>query len=75
MMDMTREETSKYTEAVKDGKIRQFSFVMDARSIITYPAYLQQVQKGWMEIRGIDLNPVTSWIVQRDGKVIFKNEK
>ncbi|WP_205511248.1 sulfite dehydrogenase [Longitalea arenae] len=50
---MTREETSKYTEAVKDGKIRQFSFVMDARSIITYPSYPQQVQKGWMEIRGI----------------------
>jgi sulfane dehydrogenase subunit SoxC len=50
---MTREETSKYTEGVKDGKIRQFSFVMDARSIITYPAYPQQLQKGWMEIRGI----------------------
>ncbi|HEX6428358.1 MAG TPA: molybdopterin-dependent oxidoreductase [Niastella sp.] len=27
---MTREETSKYIEVVKDGKIRQFSFVMDA---------------------------------------------
>ncbi|WP_207512966.1 sulfite dehydrogenase [Longitalea luteola] len=50
---MTREETSKYTESVKGGKIRQFSFVMDARSIITYPAYPQQIQKGWMEIRGI----------------------
>jgi sulfane dehydrogenase subunit SoxC len=50
---MTREETSKYTEPVKDGKIRQFSFVMDARSIITYPAWPQQVEKGWIEIRGI----------------------
>ncbi|MFL5743085.1 MAG: sulfite dehydrogenase [Niastella sp.] len=50
---MTREETAKYTEGVKDGKVRQFSFVMDARSIITYPAYPQQLQKGWMEIRGI----------------------
>jgi sulfane dehydrogenase subunit SoxC len=152
---MTREETSKYTEGVKDGKIRQFSFVMDARSIVTYPAYPQQIQKGWMEIRGIawsgrgkihtvevstdggrnwnaaklqdpvldkahtafrylwkwkggeaeiisraidetgyvqptmkqlkeargedvggyHLNPVTSWLVQRDGRVLFKNEK
>lgn len=50
---MTREETSKYTEPVKDGKIRQFSFTMDARSIITYPAYPAQVEKGWIEIRGI----------------------
>jgi sulfane dehydrogenase subunit SoxC len=50
---MTREETSKYTEQVKGGKIRRFSFVMDARSIITYPAYPQQVQKGYIEIRGI----------------------
>ncbi|GAB2788607.1 sulfite dehydrogenase [Rhabdobacter roseus] len=49
---MTREETSKYTEPVRD-KYRQFSFVMDARSIITYPAYPAQVQKGWIEIRGI----------------------
>jgi sulfane dehydrogenase subunit SoxC len=50
---MTREETSKYTEEVKGGKIRQFSFDMDARSIITYPAYPQHVEKGWIEIRGI----------------------
>jgi sulfane dehydrogenase subunit SoxC len=50
---MTREETSKYTEPVSDGKIRQFSFVMDARSIITYPAYPHPVEKGWIEIRGL----------------------
>jgi sulfane dehydrogenase subunit SoxC len=50
---MTREETSKYTETIKDGKVRQFSFVMDARSIITFPAYPARVEKGWVEIRGI----------------------
>jgi sulfane dehydrogenase subunit SoxC len=50
---MTREETSKYTENIKDGKIRQFSFDMDARSIITFPVYPQQVEKGWIEIRGL----------------------
>jgi sulfane dehydrogenase subunit SoxC len=49
---MTREETSKYTYAVKD-KIRMFSFELDARSIITYPSYPQKVNKGWVEIRGI----------------------
>ena len=50
---MTREETSKYTEEVRDGKIRQFSFDMDARSIITYPAFPQHIERGWVEIRGI----------------------
>ena len=50
---MTREETSKYTEPLKTGKARQFSFVMDARSIITFPAYPVQLEKGWVEIRGI----------------------
>jgi sulfane dehydrogenase subunit SoxC len=50
---MTREETARYTEPIKDGKIRRFSFVMDARSIITYPAYPAQIEKGWLEIRGI----------------------
>lgn len=50
---MTREETSKYTEKVSKGKVRMFSLVMDARSIITYPAYPKKIEKGWMEIRGI----------------------
>ena len=36
---MTREETSKYTEPMADGTARMFSFLMDARSLITYPAY------------------------------------
>ncbi|HEX3866098.1 MAG TPA: sulfite dehydrogenase [Gemmatimonadaceae bacterium] len=50
---MTREETSKYTEALKGDKARQFSFLIDARSIITSPTYPQRVQPGWIEIRGI----------------------
>jgi sulfane dehydrogenase subunit SoxC len=50
---MTREETSKYTDSINGGKIRQFSFVMDARSIITFPAFPVQLEKGWIEIRGI----------------------
>ncbi|CCG99999.1 oxidoreductase molybdopterin binding protein [Fibrella aestuarina BUZ 2] len=49
----TREETAKYSEPIKEGKIRQFSFDIDARSIITYPAYPVQVQRGWIEIRGL----------------------
>jgi len=50
---MTREETSKYTEPVPDGVSRQFSLVMDARSIITYPSYPDTVEKGWIEVQGI----------------------
>ena len=50
---MTREETSKYTEPIKDSKIRQFSFDMDARSIITTPCYPGNIEKGWVEIRGL----------------------
>ncbi|GAA0886303.1 sulfite dehydrogenase [Sphingobacterium siyangense subsp. cladoniae] len=50
---MTREETSKYTEKVKGGKIRMFSLVMDARSIITFPAYPKKIEEGWQELRGI----------------------
>jgi sulfane dehydrogenase subunit SoxC len=50
---MTREETSKYTDPLADGTARQFSFVFDARSIITSPAYPDVVEPGWIEIRGI----------------------
>lgn len=50
---MTREETSRYTDPLSDGSARQFSFVMDARSVITSPSYPQTVQSGWNEIRGI----------------------
>ena len=50
---MSREETSKYTEPMLDGSIRQFSFEVDARSIITSPAYPQTIEPGWHQIRGI----------------------
>ena len=51
---MTREETSKYTDPLGDGNtVRQFSFVMDARSIITDPAFPLVIEPGWHEIRGL----------------------
>jgi len=50
---MTREETSKYTDPLADGTARQFSLVMDARSVITSPSYPQAISKGFIEIRGI----------------------
>jgi sulfane dehydrogenase subunit SoxC len=35
---MTREETSKYTDLLATGKARQFSFEMEAKSVITFPS-------------------------------------
>jgi sulfane dehydrogenase subunit SoxC len=50
---MTREETSKYTDPLANDTARMFSFVMDARSLITYPSYPASVSRGWIEINGI----------------------
>jgi sulfane dehydrogenase subunit SoxC len=50
---MTREETSKYSEPIRGGKVRAFSFTMDARSVITTPTYPSTLERGWHEIRGL----------------------
>jgi sulfane dehydrogenase subunit SoxC len=50
---MTREETSKYTEPFANETARMFSLLMDARSLITYPAYPVTLTRGWIEINGI----------------------
>lgn len=50
---MTREETSKYSDPLKDGRARAFSFTMDARSVITSPTYPTHLDRGWQEIRGL----------------------
>ena len=51
---MTREETSKYTDPLPGGKARMFSFTMDVKSIITYPAYpVRLEEKGFWEIKGL----------------------
>ena len=34
----THEETSKYTSLMSDGRARRFSFIMDAKSVVTNPA-------------------------------------
>jgi sulfane dehydrogenase subunit SoxC len=33
-----REETSKYTDLLEDGRARKFTFIMDAKSVITSPS-------------------------------------
>jgi sulfane dehydrogenase subunit SoxC len=50
----TREETSKYSDPLPGGKTRMFSFEMDAKSIITFPAYPRTLpSRGYWEITGI----------------------
>jgi sulfane dehydrogenase subunit SoxC len=51
---MARNETAKYTELLPSGKARQFTFLMDAKSLITSPSH-GQVLRGpdVYEIRGL----------------------
>jgi sulfane dehydrogenase subunit SoxC len=49
-----REETSKYTDLMANGAARQFTFVMDAKSIITSPSPQAPLRaKGFMVISGL----------------------
>jgi sulfane dehydrogenase subunit SoxC len=51
---MTREETSKYTDLLPDGKARQFTFEMEAKSVITRPSGGMRLgQRGLHEITGL----------------------
>jgi len=71
---MTREETSKYTDPMADGTARIFSFLMDARSLITYPAYPVTLTRGWIEINGISWTgsgKITRVDVSTDGGVTW----
>jgi len=50
----SREETSKYTDLMPDGVAREFTFYMEAKSIITRPSGGQRLkQTGFLEITGL----------------------
>ena len=50
----TRDETSRYTDLMPDGKARQFTFVMEAKSVVTYPSGGQKLPgPGMYEITGL----------------------
>ncbi len=54
MPSMARDETSKYTDLLPDGKARQFTLVMDAKSVITRPSGEQKLNgPGFHEFRGL----------------------
>jgi sulfane dehydrogenase subunit SoxC len=50
---MTRWETATYTDPLADGTARQFSFEMDAKSLITSPAHPETIARGWRPITGL----------------------
>jgi sulfane dehydrogenase subunit SoxC len=50
----TREETSKYTDLMPDGRARIFTFDMEAKSVITSPSGgMRLPHHGYYEIRGL----------------------
>lgn len=50
----TREETSRYTDLMPDGSARQFTFVMEAKSVITFPSGGHRLREpGFYEISGL----------------------
>jgi sulfane dehydrogenase subunit SoxC len=50
----TREETSRYSDLMADGTARQFTFVMEAKSVITFPSGGQRIPgPGFWEITGL----------------------
>jgi sulfane dehydrogenase subunit SoxC len=51
---MARDETSKYTDLMPDGRARQFTFLMEAKSLITRPSAGQTLgAPGFHEISGL----------------------
>ncbi len=59
---MARNETAKYTELLPSGKARQFTFVMDAKSLITHPS-------PGMSLNGAGLYQITGLAWSGGGKV------
>ena len=50
----TREETSKYTDLMPDGKAREFSLIMEAKSVITRPTSTDRLRgAGFYEVSGL----------------------
>ncbi|HEY2015450.1 MAG TPA: sulfite dehydrogenase [Bryobacteraceae bacterium] len=51
---MVRDETSHYTDLMPDGTARLFTFVMEAKSLITYPSGGQKLANpGFCQITGL----------------------
>ena len=52
--NMSKDETSKYTDPLPNGTARQFSFEIDAKSTLTSPTYPARIaRKGWIQLSGV----------------------
>ncbi len=52
--NMSRDETSRYTDPLPNDTARRFSFVMDVKSTLTYPTFPAKLPgPGWLELSGI----------------------
>ncbi len=69
----TREETSRYTDLMPDGKARGFTYVMETKSVITFPCPEKPMRgAGIYEIRGLAWSgrgKITAVDVSPDGGV------
>jgi sulfane dehydrogenase subunit SoxC len=50
---MTRWETDRYTQLLKDGKARQFQLRMETNSVITSPSGMMEIRPGYNRITGL----------------------
>lgn len=51
---MTREETSKYTDLLADGKARQFAWILETKSVVTNPCPEKPLKHhGFVEVQGL----------------------
>ncbi len=73
----TKDETSKYTELMEDGKAWIFTLEMDAKSVITSPSGGQTIaSQGFREISGLAWSgrgKITRVEVSADGGASWKN--
>ena len=75
----SREETSKYTELMEDGKVRGFTWLIYAKSVITFPCPEKPVKgPGIYEIRGFAWSgkgKITQVDVSTDGGINWQRAR
>ncbi|ETX03995.1 sulfite dehydrogenase [Candidatus Entotheonella palauensis] len=50
----SREETARYTDLLENGKARQFTWIMEAKSVVTHPSPEKPLlQKGFQQLKGL----------------------
>jgi sulfane dehydrogenase subunit SoxC len=59
---MARDETSKYSDLMPDGKARIFTYAMEAKSVITFPS-------GWQTLPGPGLYELTGLAWSGRGRI------